>query len=43
MEMVFNFADRIMVMQLGTSIVQGLPEDVRRNPRVRDAYLGGHA
>jgi branched-chain amino acid transport system ATP-binding protein len=43
MEMVFNFADRIMVMQLGSSIVQGLPEDVRRNPRVRDAYLGGHA
>ena len=40
-EMVFSFADRIMVMQQGVSIVQGTPEEVRRNPQVREAYLGG--
>ncbi len=41
MEMVFSFADRIMVMQQGTSIVQGPPDEVRGNQQVRDAYLGG--
>jgi branched-chain amino acid transport system ATP-binding protein len=41
MGMVFSIADQIMVMQHGGTIIQGSPEDVRSNPLVREAYLGG--
>jgi branched-chain amino acid transport system ATP-binding protein len=41
MELVFAIARRIMVMVRGATIVQGLPEEVRRNQQVQDAYLGG--
>ncbi len=41
MEVVFNVAQRIMVMQQGYTIVQGTPEDVRQNSEVQKAYLGG--
>jgi branched-chain amino acid transport system ATP-binding protein len=40
MELVFSIAHRIMVMQQGVSLVQGPPEEIRRNQRVREAYLG---
>ncbi len=40
-ELVFSFANRIMVMQQGISIVQGSPKEVRENEAVRQAYLGG--
>lgn len=40
-ELVFSFANRIMVMQQGISIVQGPPNEVRDNQQVREAYLGG--
>jgi branched-chain amino acid transport system ATP-binding protein len=40
MELVFSIAHRIMVMQQGVSIVQGQPEEIRRNARVQEAYLG---
>lgn len=40
MELVFAIAQRIMVMVRGSTIVQGLPDDVRRNQQVQDAYLG---
>jgi branched-chain amino acid transport system ATP-binding protein len=40
MELVFAIANRIMVMVRGKSIIQGLPEDVRCNREVQDAYLG---
>lgn len=40
-ELVFSFANRIMVMQQGFSIVQGTPKEVRENSEVRKAYLGG--
>jgi branched-chain amino acid transport system ATP-binding protein len=40
MDVVFNVATQIMVMQHGRTIVQGPPEEVRRNAAVRDAYLG---
>lgn len=42
MELVFSFAKRIMVMQQGLSIIQGLPAEVRDNERVREAYLGAN-
>ena len=40
MELVFAIAHRIMVMVRGTTLIQGLPEDVRCNKEVQDAYLG---
>jgi branched-chain amino acid transport system ATP-binding protein len=40
-EIVFSFANRIMVMQQGVSIIQGAPNDVQDNEQVREAYLGG--
>jgi len=41
MELVFSIADKIMVMQQGKTIIQGDPEEVRRNKQVQEAYLGG--
>jgi branched-chain amino acid transport system ATP-binding protein len=41
MEVVFNVATSIMVMQHGSTIVQGPPEEVRQNREVQEAYLGG--
>jgi len=41
MELVFAIAQRIMVMVRGSTIVQGGPDEVRRNQQVQDAYLGG--
>jgi branched-chain amino acid transport system ATP-binding protein len=39
-ELVFSIASRIMVMVRGKSVIQGLPQDVRCNQEVQDAYLG---
>jgi branched-chain amino acid transport system ATP-binding protein len=41
MELVFAIARRIMVMVRGATIIQGLPDEVRCNQAVQDAYLGG--
>jgi branched-chain amino acid transport system ATP-binding protein len=41
MEVVFNVAQSIMVMQQGYTIIQGAPEEVRQNSEVQKAYLGG--
>jgi len=41
MDLVFNTAQSIMVMHYGKSIVQGRPEEIRRNQEVQEAYLGG--
>ena len=43
MELVFGIAQRVMVMVRGGTVVQGSCEEVRRNPEVQDAYLGGSA
>ena len=40
MDVVFGHADRILVMNRGELIAQGAPEAVRRDPLVRDVYLG---
>ena len=40
MDVVFGFADRILVLHLGELIAQGAPEAVRRDERVRAVYLG---
>jgi branched-chain amino acid transport system ATP-binding protein len=41
MEVVFNVAQSIMVMQQGYTIIQDTPERVRQNSEVQIAYLGG--
>jgi branched-chain amino acid transport system ATP-binding protein len=40
MDVVFEHADRILVLDRGTLIAEGSPQQVRRNPRVRAIYLG---
>lgn len=42
MEIVFGIASRIMVMVRGATIIQGTCEEVRCNPAVQAAYLGGN-
>jgi branched-chain amino acid transport system ATP-binding protein len=43
MDIVFSFADRISVMVNGEVFVEGAPDEVARNPRVKAAYLGEEA
>jgi branched-chain amino acid transport system ATP-binding protein len=40
MDVVFAHADRVMVLAEGRLLAQGRPDAVRRDPRVRQAYLG---
>ncbi len=41
MEFVMKLCDAVNVMHRGTKIAEGSPEEVRKNPDVLDAYLGG--
>lgn len=41
MDVVFGFADRVIVMNRGRIIAQGSPDEVRANEEVRAVYLGG--
>lgn len=40
MEVVFNLADRVLVMHRGQLLAQGTPDEVRADPHVKAAYLG---
>jgi branched-chain amino acid transport system ATP-binding protein len=40
MEAVFALADRITVLVYGRAIFTGMPDEIRRHPEVRQAYLG---
>jgi ABC-type branched-subunit amino acid transport system ATPase component len=40
MDLVFSFADRISVLVAGSMLVEGSPDEVARDPRVKAVYLG---
>ena len=41
MHVVFSLADKISVLAQGRIIATGLPQQIKENPRVQEAYLGG--
>jgi branched-chain amino acid transport system ATP-binding protein len=43
MSVVFGLADRISVLVYGHIIASGTPDDIRKDPKVREAYLGEEA
>ena len=43
MSVVFGLADRISVLVYGRIIASGTPEEIRGNPKVKEAYLGQEA
>jgi branched-chain amino acid transport system ATP-binding protein len=40
MDLVFRFAERITVLVGGSVLVEGTPQEIARDPRVKEVYLG---
>jgi branched-chain amino acid transport system permease protein len=41
MDALFELAERITVLQEGRVLVEGTPDEIKSNPKVQEAYLGG--
>lgn len=41
MDLVMNICENVIVMSNGSKLAEGTPEEVRQNPDVLEAYLGG--
>jgi branched-chain amino acid transport system permease protein len=41
MDALFELAERVTVLQEGRVLVEGTPEEIKNNPLVQEAYLGG--
>ncbi len=40
MDVVFGYADRVLVLARGSLLAQGTPEEIRRDPQVQRVYFG---
>ena len=41
MHVVFSLAEKVTVLAQGTPIVEGKPDEIKGDPKVQEAYLGG--
>jgi branched-chain amino acid transport system permease protein len=41
MDALFELAQKVTVLQEGRILVEGAPDEIKNNPQVQDAYLGG--
>jgi branched-chain amino acid transport system permease protein len=41
MDALFELAERVTVLQEGRLLAEGTPQEIKGNPKVQEAYLGG--
>jgi branched-chain amino acid transport system permease protein len=41
MDSLFELVERVTVLQEGRVLVEGTPDEIKSNPLVQEAYLGG--